>query len=103
MALLAPPCGKSGLALLSALLIGQAAKYLIGSCSDGVWRPRVGKSGLALPSAFLIGQAAKYLIGSCSDGVWRPRVGKSGLALPSARLVSINIVPDVDAPSELGK
>jgi hypothetical protein len=69
MALLAPPCGKSGLALLSALLIGQAAKYLIGSCSDGVWRPRV---------------------------------GKSGLALPSARLVSINIVPDVDAPSELG-
>ena len=38
-----------------------------------------------------------------SDGVWRPRVAKSGLALPSARLVSINIVPDVDAPSELGK
>ena len=38
-----------------------------------------------------------------SDGVWRPRAAKSGLALPSARLVSINIVPDVDAPSELGK
>jgi hypothetical protein len=35
--------------------------------------------------------------------VWRPRVAKSGLALPSARLVSINIVPDVDAPSELGE
>ena len=28
-------------------------------------------------------------------------MSKSGSALPSARLVSINIVPDVDAPSEL--
>jgi len=36
-----------------------------------------------------------------SDGVWRPRVSKSGAPLPSARLVSINIVPDVDAPAEL--
>ena len=36
-----------------------------------------------------------------SDGVFRPKVAKSGDALPSARLVSINIVPDVDAPSEV--
>ena len=36
-----------------------------------------------------------------SDGVFRPKVAKSGDALPSARLISINIIPDVDAPSEL--
>ena len=36
-----------------------------------------------------------------SDGVFKPKVAKSGDSLPSARLVSINIVPDVDAPSEL--
>ena len=36
-----------------------------------------------------------------SDGVWRPKVAESGGPLPSARLVSINIIPDVDAPSEL--
>ena len=36
-----------------------------------------------------------------SDGVWRPKVAKSGAPLPSARLVSINIVPDVDSPSEM--
>ena len=33
--------------------------------------------------------------------MWRPKVSKAGSALPSARLVSINIIPDVDAPSEL--
>jgi len=43
----------------------------------------------------------RSLLPQYSDGVWRPKVSKSGSALPSARLVSINIVPDVDAPSEL--
>ena len=43
----------------------------------------------------------RSLLPQYSDGVWRPKVAKSGEALPSARLVSINIVPDVDAPSEL--
>ena len=43
----------------------------------------------------------RTLLPQYSDGVWRPKVSKSGSALPSARLVSINIVPDVDAPSEL--
>jgi len=43
----------------------------------------------------------RTLLPNYSDGVWRPKVAKSGEALPSARLVSINIVPDVDAPSEL--
>ena len=36
-----------------------------------------------------------------SDGVWAPRVAKSGADLPSARLVSINIIPDVDIPDDL--
>ena len=44
----------------------------------------------------------RILLPEYSDGVWK---GKSqsvtGGSLPSARLVSINIVPDVDAPSEL--
>ena len=64
----------------------------------------------------------RTLLPQYSDGVWRPKVAKTGAALPSARLVrkmimfsqifleilpflqcqvSINIVPDVDAPSEL--
>ena len=43
----------------------------------------------------------RTLLPQYSDGVWRPKVGKTGAALPSPRLVSINIVPDVDAPSEL--
>merc|ERR1719499_418473 len=43
----------------------------------------------------------RTLLPNYSDGVWRPKVAKSGAPLPSARLVSINIVPDVDAPSEL--
>ncbi len=43
----------------------------------------------------------RTLLPAYSDGVWRPRVAKSGAPLPSARLVSINIVPDVDAPSEI--
>ena len=43
----------------------------------------------------------RSLLPQYSDGVWRPKVAKSGASLPSARLVSINIVPDVDAPSEL--
>jgi peroxidase len=43
----------------------------------------------------------RTLLPNYSDGVWRPKVAKAGGPLPSARLVSINIVPDVDAPSEL--
>ena len=43
----------------------------------------------------------RTLLPEYSDGVWRPRVAKSGGPLPSARLVSINVIPDVDAPSEL--
>ena len=43
----------------------------------------------------------RTLLPQYSDGIWNPKVAKSGEALPSARLVSINIVPDVDAPSEL--
>ena len=43
----------------------------------------------------------RTLLPQYSDGVWRPKVSKAGSALPSARLVSINIIPDVDAPSEL--
>ena len=43
----------------------------------------------------------RTLLPQYSDGVWRPRVSQGGAALPSARLVSINIVPDVDSPSEL--
>ena len=38
-----------------------------------------------------------------SDGVWRPKLTSknTGTPLPSARLVSVSIVPDYDAPSEL--
>ena len=43
----------------------------------------------------------RILLPKYSDGVWRPKLAVTGDALPSARLVSINIVPDVDAPSEL--
>ena len=43
----------------------------------------------------------RTLLPSYSDGVWRPKASKDGSSLPSARLVSINIIPDVDAPSEL--
>jgi peroxidase len=43
----------------------------------------------------------RVLLPAYSDGIFRPRVAKSGQPLPSARLVSINIIPDVDAPSEL--
>jgi len=43
----------------------------------------------------------RTLLPAYSDGVFKPRQAVSGDDLPSARLVSINIVPDVDAPSEL--
>ena len=43
----------------------------------------------------------RTLLPAYSDGVFRPRVAKSTAPLPSARLVSVNIVPDVDAPSEI--
>merc|ERR1712106_498203 len=43
----------------------------------------------------------RILLPKYSDGVWRPKVAITGDALPSPRLVSINIVPDVDASSEL--
>ena len=43
----------------------------------------------------------RTLLPAYSDGVWRPKAARAGGSLPSARLVSINIVPDVDAPSEL--
>jgi len=43
----------------------------------------------------------RTLLPQYSDGVWRPKVSKAGSPLPSARLISINIVPDVEAPSEL--
>jgi peroxidase len=43
----------------------------------------------------------RILLPQYSDGVWRPKKSKDNTALPSARLISVNIVPDVDAPSEL--
>jgi len=43
----------------------------------------------------------RVLLPAYSDGIFHPRKAKSGENLPSARLVSVNIVPDVDAPSEL--
>ena len=43
----------------------------------------------------------RTLLPEYSDGVFKPRRSSSGSDLPSARLVSINIVPDVEAPSEL--
>jgi len=43
----------------------------------------------------------RTLLPAYSDGVFTPRQAKSGESLPSARLVSINIIPDIDAPSEL--
>jgi peroxidase len=43
----------------------------------------------------------RVLLPAYSDGVFKPRQGKAGDVLPSPRLVSINIVPDIDAPSDL--
>ena len=45
----------------------------------------------------------RTLLPQYSDGIWRPKlVSKNGqVELPSARLVSVSIVPDFDAPSEL--
>jgi len=43
----------------------------------------------------------RTLLPEYSDGVFTPREAKSGDGLPSARLVSINIIPDVDAPDQL--
>ena len=50
----------------------------------------------------------RILLPEYSDGVWKGKTnsvtggGRGGeVSLPSARLVSINVVPDVDAPSEL--
>ena len=43
----------------------------------------------------------RTLLPEYSDGIWNPKVAKSGKELPSARLVSINIVPDINNPSDL--
>ena len=52
----------------------------------------------------------RILLPEYSDGVWKGKTssvtaggggGGGDLSLPSARLVSINVVPDVDSPSEL--
>ena len=43
----------------------------------------------------------RLLLPQYSDGVWKPKKSKSDGDLPSARLVSVNVIPDVDAPSEL--
>ena len=43
----------------------------------------------------------RTLLPQYSDGVWNPKVAKSGSDLPSARLVSINIIPDVDIPNDM--
>jgi len=43
----------------------------------------------------------RLLLPQYSDGVWKPKVSKAGNPLPSARLISINIIPDVDAPSDM--
>ena len=62
-----------------------------GSCNN-IENPLWGSSG----SAF-----QRMLLPNYSDGVFRPRKSKSGDNLPSSRLVSINVIPDVDTPSEL--
>ena len=47
----------------------------------------------------------RILLPEYSDGVWKGKTSSvtagGDLSLPSARLVSINVVPDVDSPSEL--
>ena len=45
----------------------------------------------------------RTLLPQYDDGVWRPKiVSTTGTTeLPSARLVSVSVVPDFDAPSEL--
>jgi peroxidase len=44
----------------------------------------------------------RLLLPEYKDGVWKGKtLSVTGESLPSARLVSINVVPDVDAPSEL--
>ena len=43
----------------------------------------------------------RTLLPEYSDGVWDPKLAKSGQALPSARLISINVIPDVDLPDSL--
>jgi peroxidase len=43
----------------------------------------------------------RTLLPEYGDGIWTPKAAKSGESLPSARLVSINIVPDINNPSEL--
>ena len=45
----------------------------------------------------------RTLLPQYDDGVWRPKiVSATGTTeLPSARLVSVSVVPDFDAPSEL--
>ena len=41
------------------------------------------------------------LLPEYEDGVWRAKVASvRGEPLPSARLVSLNLVPDVDTPSD---
>ena len=65
-------------------------RTLDGSCNNLI-RTAWGKSNT---------QFQRALVAAYADGVWAPRTARNG-DLPSARLVSISIVPDIDAPSEV--
>jgi len=62
-----------------------------GSCNN-LATPSLGQTG----SPYTRKLAALY-----ADGIMEPRVAKSGSELPSARVVSYNIVPSSDVPSEI--